>query len=1211
MPSVNPHRSVVDVRASKKPRKWWGLASLAASVAIPGLPVFADQWVGGNGNWNVASNWSPAAVPNNNDFVNVTSSAGATEVINYNYTGTAVTLGILTVDLTNQPAGAAETIDMAADTLSAQIEELGQSGAAVFNQSGGFHNPQLLELGAGLGGSTGTYILSGTGVLNSPGETIGAIGDGIFNQTGGTNSAGLIQLNSANNTKISDYNLSGGSLIATEMANFGGTVTFTGGSMAGSTVVQLGGGLFTSPNLMQIGLGNGPTSFTLEGGLLSVGDLNVASGALQWPAGTLAVNNSNVTIGAGGEFPSGQIIGNTDTLNITNSADSLIIAGTLNLSGGVVNAPAISGSGALNWVSGTLNITNTSVTIGDGGPLDAVPFTPGQTLNITNPADTLNIAEIAFTLSGGAISAPVVNSATPIDLASGTLTLTNSSLTVGNGGLLGANLSLTSGQTVQVTNPSDSLNITGSLDLNGGALVVPQIVNSGTFSWELGTLDLTNTSLTIGSGGLLGTSVTIATNQSLVIANPNSSLNITGTLSLSGGTITAPVINDSGIFAANSGDLVLTNSNLTIGSGGLLGADVSLTSLSLAITNQSDALNIAGTGVVTISGGGVTAPAINNSGALNFVSGTLNLTNSNLTLGSGGLLGALVAVPLNSELGVTGSGNSLAIASTGTLNLLGGTINVTGISDSGQFNWTSGTLSIANSVTIGTASGNLGPSLAIGPNQELNVGIAETVTSGTINQTGGMNIAGLSGLIVGENTKSVGVYIMSGGSLNVVGEEEVGFFGTGIFNQSGGTHSVNGPLAIGDAGTGTYILSGSGSLAVLGETIGSDGIGSFNQTGGVNSVGPDPLQIGGSSGTASYSLSGGSVIAANGEQIGAGPALFNQSGGLNSVIGTLSISSNSTVTYLLSGGRISTQAEVIGGNGTVTFNQTAGTNSTGPMNLGNDSKSATYDISGGFAALGSLILSPGAGSAVLTVSGTAQLSVSGTVLAGQSGRLNIDGGTVNLGGLELFTFGEGLVNANSAFYVNYGANADPDSEIGLYLDVGYNGGKWNGLGISSTSVASLNASQKALVYAVGYADGADGIVPGLSSGQIEIIPTIAGDCTLQGTVNFGDFQVLAQHLGGAGGWDEGNFTYGATVDFGDFQLLAQDFAANSSGLSAGEMASLNSFATRFGDALVPNAGSGFSLVAVPEPASISLIMLPLALLARRRKRHISAAANGI
>jgi hypothetical protein len=70
----------------------------------------------------------------------------------------------------------------------------------------------------------------------------------------------------------------------------------------------------------------------------------------------------------------------------------------------------------------------------------------------------------------------------------------------------------------------------------------------------------------------------------------------------------------------------------------------------------------------------------------------------------------------------------------------------------------------------------------------------------------------------------------------------------------------------------------------------------------------------------------------------------------------------------------------------------------------------------------------------------------------------------------------------------------------------------------------------------------------LNSGQIEILPTLAGDASLQGKVDFGDFQLLSQYFGSAGVLDEGNFSYGSTVDFGDYGLLSQNFGDNDSAL---------------------------------------------------------------
>jgi lysophospholipase L1-like esterase len=223
-------------------------------------------------------------------------------------------------------------------------------------------------------------------------------------------------------------------------------------------------------------------------------------------------------------------------------------------------------------------------------------------------------------------------------------------------------------------------------------------------------------------------------------------------------------------------------------------------------------------------------------------------------------------------------------------------------------------------------------------------------------------------------------------------------------------------------------------------------------------------------------------------------------------------------------------------------------------------------------------------------------------------QLSSSSGASTVGSLTIST-GSTLDITNNTVFINYGSAADPISAINSYLATG---------AIISSTVTDANATQTAVVYAVGSADGADGIVSGLSSGPIEIMPTLAGDAKLQGTVNFGDFQLLVQYFGHANtSWDEGDFTYSGTTNFGDFQLLAQDFgsistalsagtstglsAGNSSAITASEIASLNRFAARFGDTLVARAdGVGFNVVSVPEPVGTAALALAGMVALRRR-----------
>jgi autotransporter-associated beta strand protein len=292
--------------------------------------------------------------------------------------------------------------------------------------------------------------------------------------------------------------------------------------------------------------------------------------------------------------------------------------------------------------------------------------------------------------------------------------------------------------------------------------------------------------------------------------------------------------------------------------------------------------------------------------------------------------------------------------------------------------------------------------------------------------------------------------------------------------------------------------------------------------------------------------------------------------------------------------------------------------SVSPYSVAVANNSGNYTISGSGSITGATGLAK-SGTDTLTLS-TVNTYTGGTIVSAgtlvvgvhgalPNGALGITGGTVklsnNTGAAAInslsISSGASLDIGNNHVIVSYapGTQAMTDAAIRGYLTNGYNGGLWNGTS-GSAAGGGINSSTAALPansrYGIGYADGADGIVTGLSSGQIEIKYTLLGDADLDGSITGSDFTALVGNLGkSVTKWDQGDFFYTGTVTGSDFTALVGNLGKTDSGadvtIPAADYAAIDAFA----------AANGL-MADVPEPTTTSLLALAMtgALLIRRR-----------
>jgi len=146
--------------------------------------------------------------------------------------------------------------------------------------------------------------------------------------------------------------------------------------------------------------------------------------------------------------------------------------------------------------------------------------------------------------------------------------------------------------------------------------------------------------------------------------------------------------------------------------------------------------------------------------------------------------------------------------------------------------------------------------------------------------------------------------------------------------------------------------------------------------------------------------------------------------------------------------------------------------------------------------------------------------------------INTNGGVATITGVvdvdSLTVDPTGTININGTLKVHYAGSSVLPTLLPLLIS-GRDGGKWDGLGITST-----NAQANHGTTAIGYKDDGTSVVT--------LKYTRNGDANLDGSTGFADLVAVAQNYGKTGTtWSTGDFNYDNTTNFADLVTVAQNY----------------------------------------------------------------------
>jgi len=727
-----------------------------------------------------------------------------------------------------------------------------------------------------LAGSQGT--LTNTGILTTTGNvTLGnaAGAEGLLTNSANV-TANALTLGSGSGA-VGAFYQTAGNVSTTTGAPVPGTAPgiALGWSTGGYGYYKLGGGAVTTVEL-QVGSwgpnnngGNGLFEMstgtlndtgwivmTRSGGTAAynqTGVLNVFGGLVNYAGGGLAGNWAG-----GGQTMIVNVSGgtvattNNTAINLNTGGTAANNTGILNLDGGLVQPSQVIGSGGIVNFNGGLLRASPAANANFLNVAAAYIYPSGGTIDDNGQNTTINTPLLAPTGSGlssvnatgsGYVSPPIVAVTDSTGSGATAYAVINAA-----GNLTGI---VVSNPGVGYTSPSFTLIGGGGTGSVTGSTLAPNAATGGLTKLGIGTVTLSATdtyggATAIKAGTLLATQpaalpgynvaarVTVATGAGLTVESDSGS----GWSATSGGDIDALLNHAS--FAAGStlGISVTGASPVTYGSN--IGAAQANKNFVKSGTGELilNGLNTY-TGMTTVSAGTLQFGDGVNSGVPSSTAGWVD--NSTLAFNQPGNL--QINLPITSN-----TGGNLYWAGPGKLTLTASNTNLVG----GATTVNSGTLQVGLSTT----------SLTMGQLILNNAALVHPFGTVVVNSA-------LDGALqVGGGTGTAATYTISGGSLLVTGgaNMDVGWFGNGTLNQSGGTVTANNYLAIGrqTGSTGNYTITG-GVMQQTGSgqkvTLGEQGTGTLTMSGNaqVSSAGGIQVGFGAGYGVGTMNLNGGTL----------------------------------------------------------------------------------------------------------------------------------------------------------------------------------------------------------------------------------------------------------------------------------------------------------------------------------------------------------------